>query len=306
MSIVIIAPTRDCSQWIEQLLKLDESLEIEVYPEVSDPSKVECAVVWLYPHGVLNEYPNLKLICSMGAGVDHILKDPDLPHVPVTRVVSERLAFSMNTYVAMAVLNLHRNYDKYQADQKAKIWDQKTFPEIDVSVGVFGFGYLGRQIGETLKNIGLEVHGFSQTKKEVPGIETYGKDNLDEFLQRINVLVGVLPMTENTRGIFNMKLFEKLKQPTYFINVGRGNQQVEKDILLALDKGLLSGAMLDVFEQEPLPRDSPLWHHPKIKLTPHIAGITNPDAAVPQIFKNYNAMKKGNPLFNEVDKQKGY
>lgn len=306
MSIVIIAPTRDGSHWIEQLTNLDASLTIEVYPEVSDATKVECAVVWLYPHGILQQFPNLKLICSMGAGVDHILKDPDLPDVPVTRVVSERLAFSMNTYVAMAVLNLHRKYDKYQADQKARIWDQQTFPEIDVSVGVFGFGYLGRQIGETLKHIGLKVHGYSQSRKEVDGIETYGKEDLDQFLEKINVLVGVLPMTDNTRGIFNMKLFEKLKNPTYFINVGRGNQQVEKDILKALDRGLLSGAMLDVFEKEPLPEDSPLWHHPKIKLTPHIAGITNPEAAVPQIFKNYNAMKNKEPLLNEVDKKKGY
>ncbi len=306
MSIVIIAPSRDSTNWIKQLKKLDSELVIEVYPDVADPATVDCAVVWLYPHGILKSYPNLKLICSMGAGVDHILRDPDLPEVPVTRVVSERLAFSMNTYVAMAVLNLHRNYDKYQEDQIGKVWDQETFPETEVSVGVFGFGYLGQQIGLTLKAIGLEVHGYSQTRKKVEGIKTYGTGELDKFLSEINVLVGVLPMTENTRGIFSMPLFEKLKKPTYFINVGRGNQQKESDILLALEKGILSGAMLDVFEKEPLPKDSPLWTHPKVKLTPHIAGITNPDAAVPQIFENYKLMKRGKSLINKVDKNKGY
>lgn len=306
MSIVIIAPSRDCTVWISQLKKLDSQLDIEIYPNVSDPQSVECVIVWLYPHGLLNEYPNLKLICSMGAGVDHILQDPQLPPVPVTRVVSDRLAFSMNTYVAMAVLNHHRNFDKYFSDQKNKVWDQATFPEIDVSVGIFGFGYLGQQIGQTLSGIGLEVHGYSQTKKHVGGITTYGKEHLDQFMENINVLVGVLPMTSETNGIFSIKLFEKLKRPTYFINVGRGNQQIESDILKALDDGILSGAMLDVFENEPLPKDSLLWHHPKIKITPHIAGITNPDAAIPQIFQNYKAMKSGAELVNVVNKQKGY
>ncbi|MGB3468212.1 MAG: glyoxylate/hydroxypyruvate reductase A [Cyclobacteriaceae bacterium] len=306
MSIVIIAPTRDCSVWITQLKALDKTLEIETYPHVSDPDKVSCAVVWLYPHGVLNKYPNLRLICSMGAGVDHILKDPGLPDVPVTRIVSERLAFSMNTYVASAVLNIHRNYEKYRQDQRSKTWDQKTFPEVEVITGIYGFGYLGRKIGITLRDLGLEVHGYSKSRKKVEGIATYGEEEESLFLSKINVLVGVLPMTSETNGIFNYALFRKLRKPTCFINVGRGNQQVEKDIIKALDEGLLSGAVLDVFEHEPLPKDSPLWEHPKVKLTPHIAGITNPDAAVPQIFENYRAMTKGKELINEVNKQKGY
>jgi len=306
MSIAIIAPTRDCSLWIKKLKSLDPSLKVEIYPDIADQTTVDCAIVWLYPHGVLTDFPNLRLICSMGAGVDHILKDPELPQLPITRVVSERLALSMSTYVAMAVLNYHRMYGKYQTDQKLRNWDQATFPEISVKIGIYGFGYLGQQIGKTLQAIGFEVHGFSQTKKEVQGIKTYGKAEEEDFLSKINVLVGVLPMTQQTTAIFNQTLFNKLQEPTYFINVGRGNQQVEADIIAALDQGVLSGIMLDVFEKEPLPKDSELWDHPLVNLTPHIAGITNPDAAIPQIFENYKAMKSGRKLVNEVDREKGY
>ncbi len=306
MSIAIIAPTRDTSIWVDQLKKLDSSLKVEVYPEIEDPDKITCAVVWLYPHGELKRYINLKIICSMGAGVDHILKDNNLPKVPITRVVSERLAFSMNTYVAMAVLNYHRKMDKYVVDQQNKQWDQAAFPERDLKIGVYGFGYLGCQIGMTLRNLGFEVHGFSRSKKLVEGINTYGQEEEFLFLQNINVLIGVLPMTGLTKGIFSKQLFNKLKQPTYFINVGRGNQQIEDDIVEAIDEGILTGAMLDVFMKEPLDKSSKLWDHQKITITPHIAGITNPDAAVPQIYKNYIRMTNNELLLNEVNPENGY
>lgn len=306
MSIVIIAPTRDCTPWVKRLREIDEKLEIEIYPDVADPDQVDCAIVWLYPHGELKNYPNLKLICSMGAGVDHILKDPELPDVPVARVVSERLAHSMNTYVASAVLNIHRNHEKYRQDQRSKIWDQQTFPEIDIVTGIYGFGYLGQSIGSTLQHLGFEVHGFSRSKKEFEGIQTYVTEEETTFLSKVNVLIGVLPMTEQTRGIFNYELFARLKSPAFFINIGRGNQQVEADIVRALDEGILSGAVLDVFENEPLPEESPLWLHSRVTMTPHIAGITNPEAAVPKIYENYRRLKEGKELLYIVDRAKGY
>ena len=306
MSIAIIAPTRDSRQWIEPLLALDPDLPIADYEDITDKEAVECVIVWLHPYGVLKEFPNLKLICSMGAGVDHILNDPYLPDVPITRVVSDRLAQSMNTFVAMGVLNYHRNFYKYQQDQRDRRWDQDTFPELETRVGIFGFGYLGREIGHTLKKLDFEVYGYSQSGTDAYEIPCFAGDQLEEFLDRVNVIVGVLPNTAETKGIFSKKLFAKLKRPTYLINIGRGQQQVEKDIVEALDTGVLSGALLDVFESEPLPEDSPLWDHPKVVLTPHIAGITNPEAAVPQIFSNYKAMKAGKPLIHVVDPAKGY
>ena len=306
MSIVIIAPTRDSQQWIVPLKNEDESLQVFDYEEVVDKSTIECAIVWLHPYGVLQEFPNLRMICSMGAGVDHILNDPFLPDVPVTRVVSDRLARSMKTYVAMGVLNYHRNIYKYQDDQRNHVWDQDTFPELDTRVGVFGFGQLGQEIGLAVSNLGFEVYGYSQSGRGAHGIQCFAKDQMDQFLARVNVLVGVLPMTSDTEGIFSKTLFDRFQSPKYLINIGRGKQQVEKDIVEALDKNVLSGALLDVFEKEPLEDKSPLWNHPKVVLTPHIAGITNPEAAVPQIVANYHAMKKGNPLDHVVDPQKGY
>ncbi|MEL7221184.1 MAG: glyoxylate/hydroxypyruvate reductase A [Bacteroidota bacterium] len=306
MSIVIIAPTRDSDQWLQPLRSANHHLLVEDYEEVQYKASVTCAVVWLHPYGVLQEFPNLRLICSMGAGVDHILNDPYLPDVPITRVVSDRLAQSMNTYVAMGVLNYHRNFYKYQQDQRDRIWDQDTFPELETRVGIFGFGYLGQEIGKTLKALGFDVCGYSQSGKSMHDIPCYAADELDEFLKQVNVLVGVLPMTKATEGIFSKSLFLKFAEPVYLINIGRGKQQVEKDIVEALDTGVLSGALLDVFESEPLKKDSPLWDHPKVVLTPHIAGITNPEAAVPQIVTNYQAMKEGKPLIHQVDISKGY
>lgn len=306
MSIVIIAPTRDSSLWIAPLLEMSEGLSVFDYEEVPDKEAVTCAVVWLHPYGVLREFPNLKLICSMGAGVDHILNDPHLPNIPITRVVSDRLARSMNTFVAMGVLNYHRNFYKYQQDQRDRVWDQDTFPELETRVGIFGFGYLGQEIGLMIKKMGFEVYGYSQAGRSAHGIECFAKDQLDEFLERINVLVGVLPMTKETDGVFSKSLFKRFKQPVYLINIGRGQQQREADILEALETGVLSGALLDVFESEPLDKESPLWEHPKVVLTPHIAGITNPEAAVPQIIANYQAMKTGGELIHVVDPEKGY
>ncbi|WP_339792474.1 glyoxylate/hydroxypyruvate reductase A [uncultured Imperialibacter sp.] len=308
MSIVIIAPNKDFSKWITAFNKVDENLDVSIWPETGGQSEITCAVVWGHPAGSLTAFPNLKLICSMGAGVDHVLKDPELPEgVPIVRIVDDGLSFSMSNYVVSAVMYHQRRFEKYLADKKAHIWDQQSPPEVDCRIGIMGFGVLGQDAGRKLKALGFEVSGYSNSRKDVDGIKCFaGEGELSTFLKQINVLVCLLPATPETKGILNRRLFADMNKGTYLINAARGHHQVTNDIIEAIDNGMLSGAFLDVFENEPLPKDHPVWEHPKVFITPHIASITNPDAAAHQIVANYKAMLAGQPLKNKIDRDRGY
>ncbi len=307
MAIAILAPTRDTSVWRDGMLKLDPSLEIRTFPDLGDYHDIECAVVWNHPRGMLREFPSLKVICSMGAGVDHIISDPDIPrHIPITKIVDERLSFSMSNYIVMAVLHHHRRWDKYMRDKTNQTWDQAANPEIDIKVGIMGFGALGQDAGKKLTALGFEVHGLSRTQVGFEGITTYGEDDTDLFLSRINVLVCLLPLVSENVGILNYTLFQKMNKGTYLINVARGGHQVGNDIKRALDEGLLSGAFLDVFEEEPLPKGHWMWQHSDIQISPHNASLTNPTAAIPQIIDNYRRVLQGAKLINQIDREKGY
>lgn len=306
--MVIIAPNRDVSKWIAAFSGSAPDLAVSVWPNVKNPHDVTCAVVWNHPPGCLAAFPNLRLICSMGAGVDHILSDPELPaHVSITRVIDPNLTFSMSNYVATAVLYHHRMLEKFVADKQQAEWDPLFPSENPCQVGIFGFGVLGLEAGRKLKALGFEVCGFSGTRKEVAGFECFsGEAELDTFLSKINVLVCLLPATPSTKGILNSRLFARMNKGTYLINAARGHHQVTADIIEAIDNGQLSGAFLDVFETEPLPKDHPAWAHPKIMITPHIASITNPFTVVPKIVADYHAALNNISPGNVVDRAKGY
>lgn len=308
MSLVIIAPGRNADEWLEGFRKLDESLLVQVWPDISDASKVIGAVVWNHPEGVLREFPNLKFISSMGAGVDHVLKDPSLPEgIPIVRIVDDALTKPMTNYLLMATLYCQRKLDKYITDKYERVWDQETDPERDIKVGVMGLGVLGTDIATKLARLEFEVFGFSNSRKDIPGVQSFaGEKELPEFLSKINVLICLLPLTQETKNILNKSLFEKLNKGTFIINAARGRHLVEEDLIEAIDEGIISGAFLDVYRQEPLPPDHPFWNHPKIMMTPHIASITNPPAAIPQIFNNLQAAIQGRPLENKVDMDKEY
>lgn len=306
MSLAIISPGKDPEIWIEEFKKLDPDLKIEIYPEIKNPEKVTTAFLWNHPHGLLSEFPNLKLISSMGAGVDHILKDGSIPEsIPIVRIVDEMLTFSMTNYVVMAVLNFHRQTVRYQKNQLLKIWDMSN-PEIDVRVGVMGVGALGKDVLDKLSNMGFPVFGFGYSEKSDFGYPYFSKDHLVDFLKEINVLICLLPLTPDTENILDMELFERCNPGTYIINVARGKHLVDADLLLAIEKGTISGATLDVYREEPLPVDHPFWEEEKIMMTPHIASVTNPGAAAPQVIENIDRMKENRPLVNVVDRSKGY
>jgi glyoxylate/hydroxypyruvate reductase A len=306
MSLAIISPGRDPKVWIEALTAQDPSISIQVYPNIDRPEDVEMALLWQHPPGYLKTFPNLKLVSSLGAGVDHILSDTEIPDsLPIVRIVDEKLTWSMTNYVLMGVLNFHRQLTRYQADQKRKVWDMSR-PEIPVRVGVMGVGALGGDVLDKLSYLGFSVSGFGFSEKNNFPYPYYSKEKLQEFLDGINALVCLLPLTPDTEGILNLDLFQRCQPGTFLINVARGKHLVEEDLIPALDQGFISGALLDVYRTEPLPETHPFWSEKRIQLTPHIASVTNPEAAAPQIIANFKRMKANQPLSNSVNRQRGY
>ncbi|WP_026967063.1 2-hydroxyacid dehydrogenase [Algoriphagus terrigena] len=306
MSLAIISPGRNPKVWIDALTFHEPEIDIQVYPDIDRPEDVKMALLWQHPPGYLSTLPNLKLISSLGAGVDHILSDSSIPEaLPIVRIVDEKLTWSMTNYVVMGVLNFHRQITRYQADQQRKVWDMSK-PEIPVKVGVMGVGALGGDVLDKLSYMGFPVFGFGFSEKRDFRYPYFPKDELKDFLAEINVLVCLLPLTPDTENILNLELFKKCKPGTFLINVARGKHLVEEDLIPALDQGYLSGALLDVYRTEPLPASHPFWDEKRVQLTPHIASVTNPQAASPQIIENFRRLKANLPLLNVVNRPKGY
>jgi glyoxylate/hydroxypyruvate reductase A len=293
--------------WVDALCRLDPHLTIEVWPQVRDPAAVEFALVWTYPEGELLKYPNLRAISSLGAGVDHILKDSQRPvHVPVVRIIDKNLTLHMTHYVVWAVLNHARHIAHYRHAQQQSSWSPRVLEPLP-HVGIMGLGQLGAAAALALRDLNISISGWSRSPKTVPGIHCYaGEEQLNEFLQHTDILICLLPLTPQTRGILNRNTFAQLKKSAYVINVARGGHLVEADLLAALADGTLSGACLDVFATEPLPVDHPFWQYPAITITPHISSLTDQESVAEQVYENYRRALAGEGLLNQVCMEKGY
>lgn len=309
MSLLLIAPNRDMRRWKDALLDVDPNLDVEIWPDVQNDERVQLAVTWQQPAHVLERYPNLKAISSLGAGVNHILEDETVPEsLPVCRVVSPSLTQQMKEYVLSAVLNYQRNIFTYFRQKQQGKWQEHVHkPAGDVPIGVMGLGALGQPIAETLASFGYKVAGWSNSKKSIENVETFAsRDELDTFLAQTKILVCLLPLTDKTHGILDLDVFKKINHPGYLINVARGDHLVEEDLIYALDKGWMNGACLDVFSEEPLPEKHPFWNRDNIMITPHISSITQPDEVAEQIVDNYKRALSGMDLKHQVHRAKGY
>lgn len=306
-NIILICPSKERKKWITVFKKLMPIWNLQSLEGIKNRDLIDIALVWDHPSGVLKTFKNLALICSLGAGVDHLMSDPNIPKgVKITRIVDPMLSFSMSNYIIMAVLQYHRKLDKYLEDKKNKIWDHDLSPEVNLSIGILGLGILGGDAAIKLKNLGFKVYGYSPSPKQIDGVECFFGEEISEFLKKINTLVCTVPYTPKTHNLLSEKLFKQLQNPTYLINVARGKVQNEVDIINAVNTGVLTGAFLDVFEKEPLPISSPLWSHNKIKITPHVASVTNAEAGAKQIIENYRRYIKNEKLINEINLDKGY
>jgi glyoxylate/hydroxypyruvate reductase A len=280
------------------------------HPFAGDPSEIEAVVMWTgHDLADLRRYPNLRLVVSMGAGVDHLLAPPGPPPgVPVARLVDVRLTQAMSEWVLLNVLRFHRQDPEYRAQQAARVWHELPAPDTaGRRVGILGLGALGADAAGKLAALGFPVSGWSRRPKALPGIACHhGPEGFDALLAASDILVCLLPLTPATRGILDAKAFARLPRGAFLLNAARGGHVVQQDLLAALDSGHLAGAALDVTEPEPLPPDSPLWTHPKLVLTPHVASITIPASVAPQVVENLRRARAGAPILNQVDLAAGY
>jgi len=300
--------------WLERFQRLMPERPVVSARVPFDPATIEYVACWRHEPGSLSRLTNVKALFSLGAGVDHLVGDSDLPPAPIVRVVDPDLTHRMTEWVVWQCLDWLRQGKIYRSQQTASEWiDDRDQPSArEVRVGIMGLGVLGLDALAALQRLRFDVAGWSRSPKTIDGVPTFsGEDGLQTFLARTDILVVLLPLTDETRGILDQRLIAGLARDgrlggPVLINAGRGGLQVEADILAALEAGNLMGASLDVFETEPLPEGSPLWAHPQVTITPHNAAMSAPDAIAAAIIGQIRNLERGLPLRNVVDRTRGY
>ena len=312
MSIVLASTDfwEDMEVWSNGLQKAMPEMDIKVYPDDGDVNEVEFAVVWKHPRGILKKYPNLKAILSLGAGVDHIISDPELPEeIPIVRLVDKKLTHEMCLHALHWVLHFHSDQYLYRSQQLKRQWiQQSSIQTEDRTIGIMGLGNIGRSIGELLVTQSFNVIGWGANQKSsLTDIKYYyGQDQLSDFLGRTNILINVLPLTSDTTNIITKKELRLLPKNSFIINIGRGGIINEEDLLTLLNDRHIKAAALDVFTQEPLPENNSLWGHPSVYITPHIAGQSNPSSAGQTISENIYRIQKGELPYPIYSRTNGY
>lgn len=309
MTLVVRVGNSRADWWRDALQELLPEIECRPWDDPGDKAAVDYAVVWKPPAGGLKTFPNLKVIVSMGAGIDHLLADPELPrHVPVIRTVGPELTQRMREYVLLHVLRFHRRLPDIEANAAQRAWEQIVTPLAqNRRVGILGLGNMGADCARHLAHLGFDVHGWSRRPRHIDNFTCYsGAEGLDALLKVSEILVCLLPLTPETEGILNRDLFARLPRGACLINAGRGRHLVEEDLIPALDSGQLGGATLDVLHEEPAAPDHPFWSHPKILLTPHIASLIDPEAGAKVIANNLKRFIAGQPVADLVDLTQGY
>ncbi len=275
-----------------------------------DPNDVAYVLVWQPQPGRIATFPNLQIIFSSAAGVDHILADPNLPHhLPIVRNASTETLQSVGEYVCLGVLALQRDLKRALNAQRDHRWDefQGTRTALQTRVGVMGLGNIGQLALRMLRDLGYSLAGWSLSAKSLPNAACYaGLEELDDFLRNIDILVGLLPETLLTRGLLSASRFAMLPKNAGLVSAGRGSLIVMPDLIAALDSGHLSGAVLDVFENEPLAPSDPVWDHPRIIVTGHIAGFASRYDRAKYVADAIKAWRHGEPLPNLYQPSRGY
>jgi glyoxylate/hydroxypyruvate reductase A len=279
-----------------------------MWPETGPAEDVEYLVAWIPPLDLATTFPRLKVLFGIGAGIDQL----DLAVVPssvaVVRTVDPELTRSMVEYALFGVLALHRDMPFYLKEQQSGRWSPKPVVQSrNRVVGIMGLGVLGKAVATTLADFGFAVRGWSASPKSIPGITSFtGGDQLPAFLSACNILVCLLPLTDQTRGIVASTTLDLLPRGASLVNIGRGSHVAEADLLTALQSGRISCAILDVLGSEPPDPDDPLFRHPNVLVTPHIASTTHPDSAARQVIAAIKRHRAGLPLDNAIDRDRGY
>lgn len=308
MSVALIFNQKPTEEWQRNLQKLLPDTKVEVYPIISNPEDVEFIATWKPHEDYVAEFPNLKVVQSVGAGIDHLLHTKIPTSIKVTRIIDPALKQEMFEHVLACVMTSMKNLLTYYKYQLKNEWTPKSYKSIGkTTITILGLGEIGKLVAEKLVALGFRVKGWSNSEKNINGVEAFnGKEGLSSAISETDFIVNILPLTNDTEGILNKVFFNQCSKQTVLINVGRGAHLVEKDLLSAIDEKLIKEAYLDVFREEPLPENHPFWKNENIFITPHIASVTNATTALQQVADNYKRMKNKDTLLNEVSLDKGY
>jgi glyoxylate/hydroxypyruvate reductase A len=309
MQVLVDFPWENAEDWLAEMARQAAHHDLHRWPDIDNPGAIEAAVVWTPEAAFFARLERLKAIIVPGAGVDQLWRHgAPLPDVPIVRLADPVMATRMAEYVLSMVLDHHRGFERYRRQQAERTWIRHHHADPgDIRVGIMGLGVMGGAAARHLSAIGYDVTGWSRRPKAIAGIETLaGEAAFPAFLERSDILVCLLPLTASTRGLLDAATFARLPDGALLINAARGGHLVVPDLLEALDEGRLGAAVLDVFEDEPLAVDSPLWRHPKITVTPHIASLSNPVSGVRQIVRALDALAAGEMPAHIVDPAAGY
>lgn len=308
MSILYRSDPPRAAAWAAYFAEYAPDLEFRIWPDTGELSEVEYLIAWQAPAEFIAMLPQLKVLFSSGAGVDHVDFSAVPAHIPIVRMVEPGIISGMLEYVSLAVLALHRDFFHYIWAKSVCDWNPiEVVPASTRTVGVMGIGALGSAVLERLSVYGFQLRGWNRTRREIKGVSCFAGDTqLHAFLKGCDILICLLPLTAGTKGILGRELFSALPVGASLINVGRGPHLVEADLLEALDSGQLSRAILDVTDPEPLPPEHPFWSHPQVLVTPHVASMTQPESAAPVLLANIRGYQQGQPLTDIIDRVRGY
>lgn len=307
MALLIATPGRDPAALAEALRRGAPDLDLRIWPDCGDPAGIRFVLAWNAPQGLFAELPNLAAVSSLGAGVDGLVERPDLgPEVRLGRLAGPRLAADLAAYLVAVTVEHWKRLDHFRDDQRAGRWHARA-PRPAPTIGLLGTGVMGRKAAAAFAALDLKVLGWNRSATPVAGIEIHAaRAGLQRVAEHADVLINLLPLTHDTRGILDAALFQRMPPDSLLINVGRGAQLHETDLLTALESNRPGQAVLDVFATEPLPRSHPFWAHPKIRITPHCAGLTTADEAAQLALESYRRVIDGEAPLGWVDREKGY
>jgi len=315
LSIIVAPGPWDPEPWRKEFQAAAEGRPVHIWPndgsEIGDNPYVICA--WKSDPRVFDLHSTPKAVFSLGAGVDHLHVLRSRPAIPVVRVIDPDLTMRMIEYVAFAVLYLHRKISLYKAEQARHAWQPMHQPAAArVRVGIMGVGVLGEACGKMLTQLGFQVAGWARSRRDASPFPVFsGRDSLGPFLERTEILVNLLPNTPETAGLIGREIFQRMNRNNrlggaFFVNAGRGETVVESELVDALTCGTLAGAVLDVFNVEPLPEESPLWVMDNVLITPHVAADSDPEVIVAQILRDVKRLERGEGPLSVVDMSRGY
>ena len=309
MKILFYNPWPNQNKWILSIKKKFVGYQIYTLKDKFKFEDIECAIIWNLPDNIFKKLNRLKIIFSLGAGVDHILKLPSYKDTPIFRIKDTNMSKRMFNHILSQVLYYQLKLKKFENGKIKKKWleEEETLLNQQITIGILGAGFLGNEVGKNLKKLNYNIIGYKNSKKntKIP-FEVFTKNQIDIFLEKSDIVVSILPATSTTNNFIDQTFLKKMKREGLLINVGRGNSINEKHLINHLIKNKDFYVSLDVFKNEPLTKNHKFWDLPNVTITPHIAAVTDIESSVNYIFKRISSIKKIKKIKSDVNLKKGY